>query len=439
MVDTFPKILVVQIAGLGYEFLRARNALTLAGLDVGSAEGVFPGVTCTAQASFRTIQPPRSHGMVANGLFDQTYQKVRFWEQSAALVEGKRFWEEYRTRGGKVGMLFWQQSLGESADIVLSPAPIHKHHGGMIQDCYSQPWDLYARLCQTLGSKFNLMHYWGPMASAKVGRWIVQATCEVMRNPRFAPGLCLSYLPTLDYDLQRHGPDHPKAARALAELQSQLDMLVTTARSLGYHVLLYGDYVIAPVREAVLPNLALRDAGLFRVRSVRGMAYPDLYTSRAFAVVDHEVAHVYVRHPDDLDATQAVLRDLPGVELLLQPPEQARLGVDHANAGNFVLIAKQGAWFGYSWWREAHQAPDYATHVDIHNKPGFDPCELFFGFPPPLRTSTALTRVQGSHGRVGAGREIAWASSWRLPSPPRNVLALADAVATLLDTRETAH
>jgi hypothetical protein len=57
----------------------------------------------------------------SNGLFFKDLRKVLFWEQSAALVEGPRIWDEFRARGGKVGMMFWQQSMGERVDLAVTP------------------------------------------------------------------------------------------------------------------------------------------------------------------------------------------------------------------------------------------------------------------------------------------------------------------------------
>ncbi|MGB2822597.1 MAG: alkaline phosphatase family protein, partial [Phycisphaerae bacterium] len=169
------KLLIIDVAALGYDLLVRHGATEIAGLAFHPAETVFPALTCTAQASFRTAGPPGEHGMVANGLFFRELRKPMFWEQSARLVAGERIWSAFRRRGGRVGMLFWQQSLGEDVDVLLSPAPIHRHHGGMIQDCYSRPDWLYRRLCDDMGSPFKLQHYWGPMASYKAGDWIAQA------------------------------------------------------------------------------------------------------------------------------------------------------------------------------------------------------------------------------------------------------------------------
>jgi len=415
------KLLIVQVAALDYE-------LETGALRFRPIETVFPAVTSTVQASFRTASLPAQHGMIANGLYRRDLRKVMFWEQSAGLVAGPRIWDDCRRRGGRVAVLFWQQSLGEQADLVLSPAPIHKHHGGMIEDCYSRPADLYERLCRAVGRRFKLRHYWGPAASHKAGDWIVEATAAVLKDPDLAPDLCLTYLPTLDYDLQRFGPDSERGIFAALAVEEQIKRLCSAAVGAGYEVLVYGDYGMATTTgPAALPNLALREAGLMNVRAVRGMRYPDLYSSRAFAMVDHEIAHVYVADPADVDEAASTLAALPGVAEVMDRAALACVGLDHPNSGELVLLAENGRWLAYPWWTDRREAPDYARHVDIHNKPGYDPCELFFGWPP-MSVSLDTSRIRGTHGRAGPERKVSWAATFSQPREPADLVELAAGV-----------
>jgi len=430
------KLLVIDAAAMGYEFLRR------AGESPGGqacppcvfrpARSVFPALTCTVQASFRTASPPAAHGMVANGLFDRRLRRATFWEQSAGLVEGQRIWDDFRAGGGTVGLLFWQQSLGENADVILSPAPIHKHHGGMIQDCYSKPPGLYERLCREIGRPFDLSRYWGPLASAAAGDWIAAATVEVMKEP--SPGLLMTYLPTLDYDLQRRGTRHEKSGKAMEALRGQIESILSAARKLEYEAVIFGDCAIGdtiPCNAPVFPNRALARAGMMKTRTVKGMLYPDLHESLAFALADHEIAHVYVHDQAAVATARDVLGSLPGVAEVLDRTAQHELGLDHPNSGELVLAAEEGRWFAYPWWTENRHGPDYASHADIHNKPGYDPCELFFGWPPGS-VSRDASRIRGSHGRVSPGREIAWAATREFPVEVETILDLAAAVRSLL-------
>lgn len=422
------KLLVIQAAALS----RPPEEGELAFRRIRS---VFPAVTCTVQASFRTASPPAAHGMVANGLYRRELARPMFWEQSAGLVEGQRIWTGFRQAGRTVGMMFWQQSLGEDVDLVLSPAPIHKHHGGMIESCYARPADLYERLCKLVGRPFRLRHYWGPLASTKAGDWIAEATTAALGDASLAPDLLLTYLPTLDYDLQRFGPDSPRGDRAAAALARQLNALLAAAERAGYDALVFGDYAIAAVDGAVFPNRALAEAGLLATRPIGRMLYPDFHASRAFAVVDHEIAHVYVHRSEDVAAARGALESLAGVADVLDREAQLSLGIDHANSGELVIVAERGKWLAYPWWTLKREAPDYAAHVDIHNKPGFDPCELLFerfGWPP-MSVCQNAARIRGSHGRADAGRDVVWASTLTLDTQPADLIELAEAVRTWLN------
>ncbi|MEI6809653.1 MAG: nucleotide pyrophosphatase/phosphodiesterase family protein [bacterium] len=401
------------MAALGWEFLRGQTGNRLDGITFSPMETILPGLTCPVQASFRTGEYPSVHGMVANGLFDRTRRRAAFWEQSAGLVAGPRIWDKFRAGGRRVAMLFWQQSMGEAVDIVLSPAPIHKHHGGMIQDCYGKPDSLYKELCRRIGRPFSLMHYWGPMASGRSSSWIARATCEVLAGCPESPDLCLTYLPVLDYDLQRYGPDHPKSRKTFQELWAQLNMLRQACDRHGFEFLAYGDYAIEPCRGgAVFPNRVLREKGWLSMRNVAGGGlYPDLYDSRAFAMVDHQIAHVYIPDASDIERVRDDLRHIRGVGAVLEPKELDAGRLACANSGELVVLASPGHWLAYPWWDQAGDEPDYARHVDIHNKPGYDPCELFWGWPPGS-VSRDVNRIGGSHGLVGAGRDACWASSF---------------------------
>jgi predicted AlkP superfamily pyrophosphatase or phosphodiesterase len=413
------KLLIVNVAALGTQSAPP-------GFNWRTAETIFPAVTCSVQASFRTASAPGAHGMVSNGLYFSDLKKVLFWEQAASLVEGERIWKQFRERGNRVGLMFWQQSLGESVDLVLSPAPIHKHSGGMIQDCFAKPDGLYERLIEKTGRPFNLMNYWGPLASRKSSDWIADATCAVMEMDD-APELLMTYIPHLDYDLQRFGPGSHQAQAASRVLAEILTQLRNQAERHGYEFLIFGDYAMEPVTSgAVFPNRALREAGLFSSRCIRGMHYADFYTSRAFAMVDHQFAHLFAPDATAAAAAKSLFETMPGVAAVLDREAQAKQQLHHRRSGDLMLIAEPGAWFAYPWWNEEESAPDYATHVDIHNKPGYDPCELFFGWPP-LSVSRDTTKIRGTHGRPGA--QIAWTSSAGFnPDQSGNLIELAESV-----------
>ena len=409
------KVLVLSVAALGADLVRRAGMTELAGLPLRAMAPVGPAVTCVAQATLRTALPPEAHGMPANGIYLRDTFQSQFWCQSARLVKGRRIWEGFRARGGRVGVYFFQQSLGEAADEIVSPAPIHTHGGGMIMATYQKPG-------RALGvdNPVALWRYWGPLAHPKVGRGIARALAARIRRGD-APEALFVYLPTLDYELQRHGTAHPKVAASLRELAAQAATLAAAAREQGYALALAGDYAITDVTGTVaFPNRALRAAGLFATRPVKAMRYPDFYQSRAIALPDHQVAPVWCADAAARERAREVLAALPEVEAV-------RPGVGGAD---WEVIARPGCWFAWPWWEDPREAPDFATHVDIHNKPGFDPCELFFG-RNPFHCSDDVARVRGTHGRVEAS--VAWAADDALGlGEPADAVAFAKGLAAFL-------
>ena len=374
------KKLQVIAAGLGYKLLERNGMTEIAGLKFAPKASVFPAVTCVAQASLRTGLSPAEHGMISNGYWSETLRKPIFWEQSCKLIKGERVWNrESRTSNPETrttGLFFFQQSLGEDVELIVSPAPIHKHGGGMIMSCYTKPTgmvDVLTKLC----GKFPLWRYWGPLASPKVGRKCI-SYFEEMTNVRDVDEAYL-YLPTLDYAAQKYGPDSSAAKSALKEFRRQLERIADIAMRRGCELKVMGDYEITEVTaEPVLPNVILRREGLFKTRTVGGMSYPDFYQSTAFAMCDHEVCVIV--GPEREKAA----------EILLATKEFERPPFNLQPSTFNLLLAKSGAWCGYEWWTDKREAPDFASHVDIHNKPGYDPKELFF-FNKGV--------VKGTHGR----------------------------------------
>ena len=367
------KKLTVIAAGLGWSTLEKAHLTKMCGLTFSPRPSVFPAVTCVAQASLRTGLTPAQHGLIANGTWFPTLRKPLFWEQSARLIQGPRIWEK-SAAPTSTGLYFFQQSLGENIASILSPAPIHKHGGGMMMACYTKPTSLTSALRKTCGA-FPLWRYWGPLASPKVGRACLDYFEALSR---LAPvDNAYLYLPTLDYYAQKYGPSSPKSAAALSEFSHQLSRLTQFAARQSCSLEIMGDYEIHDVTlPPVRPNVTLRQAGLFQTRTVGGLSYPDFYQSTAFAMCDHEFCALYGEH-----AAQA--RDL-----LLATGDYVL--PDSPIPGHEILLSKLGSWCEYKWWTNDKEAPDFATHVDIHNKPGFDPTELFF---------FGRGTIRGTHGR----------------------------------------
>lgn len=372
-----PQLLVVDLVGLTPDLLAHMPRLRRLA-DQGSQatlEPVLPAVTCSVQSTFLTGLPPSGHGAVGNGWYFRELGEVFLWRQHNKLVAGEKVWETIRRERPDytVANVCWWYAMGATTDWTVTPRPIYYADGKKAPDCYTRPPELHDELVGELG-EFPLFTYWGPTAAITSSEWIIAATRRLM--PRADLTLC--YVPHLDYDLQRFGPESPEAAQAARDVDTALAPLLDDAERSGVTVLVLSEYGITTADQPVDVNRMLRRNGLLEVYTQDGMEYLDPWTSRAFAVADHQVAHVYVDDPADLEAVRALCTDLPGVDQVLDRAGQAAYGLDHERSGDLVLVAGETAWFTYYYWLDDARAPDFARGVEIHRKPGYDPAELFF-------------------------------------------------------------
>jgi predicted AlkP superfamily pyrophosphatase or phosphodiesterase len=308
--------------------------------------------------------------------------------------------------------------MGATTDVTLTPRPVYHADGRKSPDCYTVPAGLRGELTERLGP-FPLFTYWGPGAGISSSDWIGRAAEHVLTGER--PDLTLAYLPHLDYDLQRFGPDGEEAVAAARAVDAVASRLVAAAREADTAVVVLSEYGLTAARRPVDVNRHLRRAGLLDVYTQEGMEYLDPWTSRAFAVADHQVAHVYVRDPALVGTVRGLLAELPGVAEVLDEEGKRSAGLDHERAGELVAVAEPDAWFTYYYWLDDDRAPDFARQVEIHRKPGYDPAELLWDDTVPavkLRAGGQLARkklgfryrmktvpldpsgVRGSHGRL---------------------------------------
>jgi len=402
---TAERVIVLDVVGLQRKHLgsgHAPNLTELLGDGVtADLQPPFPAVTVPVQTTLATGQSPATHGDVANGEYDRATDEVAFWERERG---GRtRIWEATSDTGLKTGALFFQHLIDTTADVAMTPSPIEDQDNNLIEmNCWSNPEQFYDELEAEYGH-FPLHCYWGPGANEESSKWILTAAREAI--DRYDPDMLWVYVPHLDYDAQRAGPDTTEfndALETVDRLAGQfVDVLRQDDRWDETVVNVISEYGFHSVDTPVFPNRALREAGFLSVRrdSDRG-GDVDLPGSDAFAMVDHQVAHVYV-DSKHIPAVRERLEALDGVATVLDELGREERGIDHPNAGDLVLVAEPNAWFQYYWWTDNDDAPQYATDMDIHAKPGYDPCELFFG--ESGLASLDPSKVSGSHGRVDEG------------------------------------
>lgn len=429
------RLAVINVVGLSQSCLgpqtpRLNEFVTRNSLS--TIRPAFPAITCTAQSNYVTGKNPREHGIVANGWYNRELAEVQFWKQSNQVVAAPKIWDKLREEipGFTCAKLFWWYNMYSTADYSITPRPMYPADGRKVFDIYTHPATVRQEIKTDLG-EFPFPAFWGPAAGVEgkfapdqVSRWIAESAKWIER--RYAPTLSLIYLPHLDYNLQRLGPRHPRIDRDYARIDSIVGDLITYLETRGITPVVLSEYGISAVNHPIHLNRVFRERGWITVREELGLELLDAGASRAFAVADHQVAHIYVNDSSILGEVQALLAKTAGIERVLDSGGKREVGIDHARSGDLVAIANEESWFSYYYWLDENKAPDFARTVDIHRKPGYDPVELFID--PAIKAPMAkvafkllqkklgfrilmdlipldATLVKGSHGRIPTNRK----------------------------------
>ncbi len=383
-------------------------------------EPLIPAVTSTIQATYLTGKSPAGHGIVANCWYDREYAEHRNWKQSNHLVHARKLWEHLRESDPNytTAKLFWWNNMYSSVDYSITPRPIYRVDGRKIFDVQTHPMELHKPLRRKLG-KFPFQAFWGPMAGIESSHWIARSAKWI--EEKHTPKLNLVYLPHLDYPLQRTGPNDPFLSQELGQIDAVVGDLIRFFEGRGVQVILLSEYGITEVDHPIHLNRIFREKGWITCRDEAGNDMIDLGSCRAFAIPDHQVAHIYVNDRSILGEVRETLAATEGVSEIIDGSMRNYRGLEHERAGDLIAVSNIRSWFTYYYWEKDRRAPDYARTIDIHRKPGYDPVELFFNPKirnPKLKVSMKMlkkslgfrmtldvipldaTLVKGSHGCI---------------------------------------
>lgn len=415
------KTVVIDIVALSANLIGAHTPFLKKYIETRSVtpiKPVLPAVTTSAQSTYITGKWPSENGIVGNGWYDHRDSEIKFWKQSNKLVDGDKIWDAAKKLDPTFtcSKMFWWYNMYATADFSVTPRPQYHADGVKAPDCYAYPPALRDQLQAKFG-QFPLFSFWGPNANIKSTRWIADTSMWV--DEQHDPTLTLIYLPHLDYCLQKFGPDFSKIHTELNEIDQIVQELVTFYEAKNANIILLSEYGINPVNNPVHLNRILRNEGLISVRNERWYELLDAGASKAFAVSDHQIAHIYLNDPSVKAQVIAALKQVNGIDLILDKEQQAAYHIQHERSGDIVVVAKPDSWFTYYYWLDDAKCPDYAHLVDIHRKPGYDPVEMFMDPKNPfikLRAGYKLARkllgfrylmdvipldatlVKGSHG-----------------------------------------
>ena len=398
------RLAVINIVGLSESLIGPHTPRLAAFAEAKGRQSYapdFPAVTCTAQSTLVTGKPVAEHGIVGNGWYDREFAEVRFWKQSNHIVHGEKLWDVLRREnpGHRTAKMFWWYNMHSTADFSATPRPLYPADGRKVFDIHTQPMGMRDELKRDLGD-FPFPAFWGPASGIASSEWIAASARWVEEKHR--PDLQLVYLPHLDYPLQKLGPTHPDIPRELAAIDRVAGELIAFYEARGIRVLVLSEYGITPVSRPVHLNREFRKRGWLSLKNELGRETLDCGGCRAFAVADHQVAHVYVNDPSIRDEVRSLLEQTDGVEEVREATALWGDGIATDRAGDFIAVAAPDAWFTYYFWTDDAVAPDYARTIDIHRKPGYDPCELFLDpklkFPKLKIVSFLLKKKLGIRG-----------------------------------------
>lgn len=372
------KTVVIDIVGLSRSILHllpfvsdytAQNKLSI-------IEPMLPAVTTSVQSTYLTGKWPSETGIVGNGWYDHTDSEIKFWKQSNKLVQSKKIWEAAKEADASFSSsnMFWWYNMYSAVDYSATPRPNYLADGRKMPDCYTHPASLRDRLQQELGP-FPLFQFWGPGANIRSSQWIADASIKT--DQLHHPTLTLIYLPHLDYCLQKYGNQEALIKNECLEIDQVVKQLIRYYGEQDARIILLSEYGIAPVSNPIHVNRILRNKGYIAIREERGLELLDAGASKAFAVADHQIAHVYIEDKSLVAGLKTTFENTAGIARVLDKAEQVPHHINHTRSGDLVLIADSDSWFTYYFWNDDRLAPDYARCVDIHKKPGYDPVEMF--------------------------------------------------------------
>src|SRR5438874_3627998 len=341
------KTVVINIVGLTPSLIgphTPRLSAFAKSRRVASVNPAIPAVTCTVQSTYLTGRYPNEHGIVGNGWYFRDECEIKFWRQSNALMQCPKIWETARSLDPTFtcANLFWWFNMYSSVDYAVTPRPMYPADGRKLPDIYTKPADLRFTLQKELG-QFPLFTFWGPNTSIAASQWIAEAAKKV--DQRYDPTLTLIYLPHLDYCLQRFGPVQKFIAQDLRELDALCGDLIDYYGKRDARIIFVSEYGITPVSRPVHLNRELRKHGMIAVRQELGRELLDAGASVAFAVADHQVAHVYINDPGSAPQVRQLLEQTEGVDLVLDDAGKKRYHLDHPRSGDLIAIAEPDAWF----------------------------------------------------------------------------------------------
>jgi len=301
---------------------------------------VNPTVTWPNHTSLVTGVTPAKHGVLFNGTLVRDAgvpPRIEPWRNKNDMVHVPTLYDVVHDRGMRTAQVDWVAILNApSIDWEFPERPERPETKRAIPGEMVKAGAISQKDVDGFGNQ-NI--FWRDEV------W-TDAAIHIVRTHR--PNLMLFHLLALDSIQHRYGPKTPAAMVAMARLDSQIGRLRKGIDDAGITanttVFVVSDHGFKSVQKVVLPNVALRKAGLITVESEK------ITSTKAYVVSEGGSAFVYVTAPEsggDLSRrAREAISTLEGIDTIIDPAQYGSFGLPQPSAdpqvGALLLLAKNG-------------------------------------------------------------------------------------------------
>ena len=108
--------------------------------------------------------------------------------------------------------------------------------------------------------------------------------------------------------------------------------------------IIFSEYGFTDVNSDISLNAIFRENDLLAVREIEQVEYLDLEYSKAFAMVDHQIAHIYVKE-NHTNQVRKILEGIKGVDMILDNNLKQQMRINHPRSGDIIAVSNKDKWF----------------------------------------------------------------------------------------------
>ncbi|OGV58117.1 MAG: phosphodiesterase [Lentisphaerae bacterium RIFOXYA12_FULL_48_11] len=350
-----------------------------------------PSITWINHTTIATGVTPRKHGVLFNGLLVRRGPtlppKVEPWRDKADLVHTPTIYDAAYKAGLKTAQIDWVAILN-SGTINYEFLEIPKPDGQIEQELIKAGIITADEVQNFMKGKNIVWNDW---------MW-TQAGCHIIEKHK--PNLMFFHLLGTDAANHNHGPGSTGSHSAYAYTDKFIGDILTSIEKSGLRdrttVIVTTDHGFKKVNKVIHPNVALRQAGLIRIKDSK------VESCDAYIMVQGGMAFVYITDPTKkaelLPVVKPICAGLEGVAEVFDSVDAPKLGMptteENQAMGDLILFAKTGFAFKDICTGEELVA-DSKNYLGTHGYPASDPelDGMFIAWGYGIKQGVKLDRI----------------------------------------------